>query len=152
MDKTFELIFGEAEQVLDDRYRLYMRGIFQEFFLRGAGFLCPSFNERSLMFLEYGTWSKLKKRFEEVDPLDPEYEDILRFLSSGVEIKSLDSQSRLQLTEALRKKVHITKEVTVLGLGTKLEFWDPVQLEMFRAEQSQEKSMRDRIRKALGNV
>ncbi|OQX50952.1 division/cell wall cluster transcriptional repressor MraZ [candidate division CPR3 bacterium 4484_211] len=50
--------------------------------------------------------------------------DIRRYLFSGAEITSLDSQGRFVIPSALLKYANITNEVAIIGAGDHFEIWN----------------------------
>ncbi len=58
------------------------------------------------------------------DPRNPEDIELRRQLNAMATPMDIDSAARIGLSDALRKKKHLSREVTVVGNSDHLEIWD----------------------------
>ena len=128
-------VFGEAQNQLDDKGRLNVPRRFQPLFCQG-GFLTRAFNGKSLVFYPTTIWNEFQQRLKDIKKRvadqDPAYflkaelitGNMNRFLSCGVQIAELDGQNRLTVPPTLRHWANVKKEVTMIGMGDTIEFWD----------------------------
>lgn len=74
---------------------------------------------------EYEKWvmSLFEKRGG-FDARKREDQALMRAISSRSQTMDIDAASRIGLSEALREKAHLSREVTVVGNITHLEIWD----------------------------
>jgi len=114
--------FGECELLLDDKNRCNIPKKYQVLFSSG-GFLTRALNGESLVYYSDAVWSKIKETLTSMDFTEIDGEDIARFLSIGSEV-TLDAQSRLTIAPTLRRRANLGKEITLIGMGNKIEIWD----------------------------
>lgn len=146
-------VFGEVQNTLDAKGRVSIPSRFQALFLEG-GWLTRSFNGRSLVFYPQSEWNKFLQRIKDLkahaDALDPSslvtadraIGKLVRFISCGVRIASLDNQNRIAIPAPIRTwaKIEPEHEVTMIGMGDTLEFWST---EVWRAYNETEMSIDD---------
>ena len=60
---------------------------------------------------------------------------LIRFMYSGAEKLSCDSQGRILIPQNLREYANLESETTIIGLSSKLEIWNT---EAFKAEEMEE--------------
>ena len=61
---------------------------------------------------------------EKIDTSSPRGRKLLKTFTANASSCELDSQGRIIIPPVLRKYANITKEVVVIGAGTKAEVWD----------------------------
>ncbi len=135
---------GESRHQLDDKYRLNVPRRFLSLFDHG-GFLTRAYNGRSLVFYPIKVWFALQERLQgikekliEQDPalfLKAELatDSVTRFLNCGQDV-TLDGQGRLSLPQSLRERAKLSKEVTLIGMGDRIEIWDTATWEAYNEE------------------
>jgi len=128
------MAYGESKHQLDDKYRLNIPRRFLHLFEHG-GFLTRAYNGRSLVYYPITVWTELQKQLgsvkERLIAQDPALflkaelatDTLTRFLSCGQDV-SLDGQGRLTLPQSLRERAKLTKDVTLIGMGDRIEIWD----------------------------
>lgn len=78
-----------------------------------------------LALYPYEAWREVERELvEETSPLELEVQDLQRFLLSGAEECPLDKQGRIAIPSYLREHAGLDKEVTVAGVGPRIELWD----------------------------
>jgi MraZ protein len=70
------------------------------------------------------TWREMEERLSDLSVADPKIRMLQRSLLSKVQEASFDKQGRVLLRENLRKFAGLTKDVTVAGVGKRIEIWD----------------------------
>jgi len=115
-------VYGESDHQIDDKGRINIPKRFQGLFEHG-GFLTRAFNGRSLVFYSYDAWEEVQQRLASIDFTQQAADDIARYLSCGTEAR-LDGQGRLSIPPNLRRRGSLVKDVTLIGMGDKVEVWD----------------------------
>ena len=65
---------------------------------------------------------------------DPEARRLRRFFMSGATEVDLDSAGRVTLSASLREHAGLTKDVTIIGAGERIEIWDSSTWETYNDE------------------
>lgn len=77
-----------------------------------------------LALYPYDDWTHLEERLVGVDPLMLEGQDMQRFMISGATDTPLDAQGRILIPPFLREHARLEREVTLAGVGPRIEIWD----------------------------
>ena len=77
-----------------------------------------------LALYPYDDWEKLEERLVSVDPFMLEGQDLQRFMISGAADTPLDAQGRILIPPYLREHAKLEREVTLAGVGPRIEIWD----------------------------
>ena len=77
-----------------------------------------------LALYPYDDWASLEERLVSVDPLMLEGQDMQRFMISGAADTPLDAQGRILIPPYLREHARLEREVTLAGVGPRIEIWD----------------------------
>ena len=77
-----------------------------------------------LALYPYDDWASFEERLVSVDPLMLEGQDMQRFMISGATDTPLDSQGRILIPPYLREHAKLEREVTLAGVGPRIEIWD----------------------------
>jgi MraZ protein len=77
-----------------------------------------------LALYPYEAWRKIERELESASPLQPEVQQMQRFLISGAVECPVDKQGRIGIPAHLREYAGLEKEVTVAGVGQLIEIWD----------------------------
>lgn len=117
---------GRAVHTIDSKGRLSIpAGFRMELERHGdrAPFLTTQLE--CLALYPYEAWRQVERQLvEETSPLELEVQDLQRFLLSGAEECPLDKQGRIAIPAYLREHAGLDKEVTVAGVGPRIELWD----------------------------
>ena len=70
--------------------------------------------------------SRLGRKYE-----DPRVRKLLRVLSANTETVTMDSQGRILVPEHLRDMAGLVGEALVLGVGNRMEVWDPARYQSY---------------------
>jgi len=69
-------------------------------------------------------WDSYADRLTSVDPFKLEGQEMQRFMISGATPCAPDSQGRILIPQYLREHAKLEKEVTIAGVGARIEIWD----------------------------
>lgn len=89
-------------------------------------------------------WAYPQNEFENFErqlaalPTDPASERIRRIIQSSVTDSELDKQGRVALTPFQMQMAGITKSITLIGFGPKIEIWDTARFEQHTTASTEE--------------
>lgn len=72
----------------------------------------------------YEDWQAFEESIVGIATVDPEAQDYARMLVSGATECPVDKQGRILVPPHLREYAGLDREVTVAGVGPKIELWD----------------------------
>ena len=70
-------------------------------------------------------WKKYEDKFETLNQYDEKNRYFLRMLLMWAEEVTLDAQQRISIPKKLLEYAKIDAKVTIIGMGDKIEFWEP---------------------------
>ena len=72
----------------------------------------------------HGRWLEIEQRLTSRSQMQPEIQSIQRLLVSGAVECPLDGQGRILVPQHLRDHASLDREVTIAGVGPRIEIWD----------------------------
>lgn len=122
---------GEYQHTLDDKGRVALPARFRE--LLGPRFMLVRGLDECLFIYPLDEWERLVERLKSVPISQSDFRAFARyFLAGAVEVEP-DKQGRFVLPSHLREYAGLTKEVSILGVGNRLEIWDRAKWEEMKA-------------------
>jgi len=118
------------EYKIDSKGRVFIPASMREEL--GEVFHVTISNENCLNAYSMKSWERFRTRVEEM-PMRKQ--PMMRPFFSNAKKCELDAQGRFVLPQKLRDRIGVDKEVTVVGMGTLVQFWDT---ETFRAINEEE--------------
>jgi MraZ protein len=116
---------GRAVHTIDTKGRLSIPAGFRVELDRHSDRAPILTNQRDCLALyPYEAWRKIERELESASPLQPEVQQMQRFLISGAVECPVDKQGRIGIPAHLREYAGLEKEVTVAGVGQLIEIWD----------------------------
>lgn len=127
---------GEYQHTLDDKGRVALPARFRESL--GPRFMLARGLDDCLFIYPLDEWERLVDRLKSVPISQSDFRAFARyFLAGAVEVEP-DKQGRFVLPSHLREYAGLTKEVSILGVGNRLEIWDRTNWEEMKARIHQE--------------
>ena len=83
----------------------------------------------SLALYPYEDWCLFEERLLNLSSVDPNVGAYARFMVSGASECPIDKQGRILVPPALREYAGLDREVTIAGVGNRLELWDKVRFD-----------------------
>ncbi len=116
-------MYGEFFHNIDAKGRLSVPSKFRDSL--GSTVVIAQGPERCLRMYSVDEWEKFVESIgEQLDTSKPEGRMIYRQLTSQASMCDIDAQGRIIVTPKHREYAGITKEVAVIGNGSKAEIWD----------------------------
>ena len=124
-------LLGTHEYQLDPKGRVSLPARFREAFAEGAFITLGQ--DRCLYVFPRAEWDRVRADIDALPLSDTASRAYQRaFLGQSGEVK-LDAQGRVTIPPKLRELAGIRKEVSVLGLGGRMEIWDRDTYERYSA-------------------
>jgi MraZ protein len=74
-------------------------------------------------------WKRFEERITAKAAINPNAQAIVRYLMSNAIECPIDKQGRILVPQYLREKAGLERDVTVAGVGPKIELWDSARFE-----------------------
>ena len=116
------MLIGEYEHSLDAKGRLIMPAKLRTDM--GEKFIITKGLDGCLFVFSQIDWSNFESKLKELPLTNKNARDFVRFFLSGATECEIDKQGRFLLVNTLREYAEITKEVIIIGVGTRLEIWN----------------------------
>jgi MraZ protein len=119
------MFLGEYAYSLDSKARLTIPAKYREL-MAPPVVVTRSPTEACLLVLPMGEWERLAAKLNNLPMADPNSALLRRIIFSAAEDVRADSQGRILINQRLREYAGIENEVTIVGVYTHLELWNPV--------------------------
>ena len=80
--------------------------------------------DRCLHLYPYEDWCEVERRIVENETENVDFQAYQRMMISGAAECPIDKQGRLLLPQYLREHAGLEREVTIAGVGPRIEIWD----------------------------
>ena len=129
------MFLGPHAPRLDDKGRLSLPAKFREEL--AGGIVLTRGQERCLYAFPMREFEDMHSRLRQAPVTSKQARDYLRVFLSGATDEVPDKQGRITIPSALRQYAGLTKDLAVIGAGTRIEIWDAGAWETYLAEQEQ---------------
>ena len=116
------MLIGEYEHSLDVKGRLIMPVKLRNDI--GDKFIITKGLDGCLFVFSIDEWANFETKLKELPLTNRNARDFVRFFLSGATDCEIDKQGRFLIACNLREYANISKEVIVIGVGTRIEIWD----------------------------
>jgi MraZ protein len=116
------MFFGEYNHNVDDKGRMSIPSKFREGL--GGTFYVTKGLDNCLFVFPYDEWKKYEEKLSAIPISNTAGRQFVRFFYAGAIECSLDKQGRINISQMLRNHADIEKEVSIIGVGSRLEIWD----------------------------
>lgn len=114
------MLYGEYQHNMDIKGRVTVPSKFRED-LGDKFYVCKGL-DNCLFMLSEMQWQNMLEKVSTMPVAQAR--NVQRYFFSGTTDVETDKQGRILLPQTLRDYAHLTKEVTVIGTGTRAEIWD----------------------------
>ena len=125
---------GEYEHSLDAKGRLIMPAKLRQDI--GEKFVITKGLDGCLFVFSQNEWSNFESKLKELPLTNKNARDFVRFFLSGATECEIDKQGRFLLVNTLREYAEITKEVIIIGVGTRLEIWNKEKWKKYNSDEN----------------
>lgn len=128
------MLIGEYEHSLDDKGRVIMPVKLRADI--GEKFIITKGLDGCLFVFSQLEWSNFERKLKELPLTNKNARDFVRFFLSGAIECELDKQGRFLIANNLREYANITKEVVIIGVGTRLEIWNKEKWKNYNSDEN----------------
>ncbi|MBR1654032.1 MAG: division/cell wall cluster transcriptional repressor MraZ [Clostridia bacterium] len=115
------MLIGEYEHSLDVKGRLIMPAKLRESI--GENFIITKGLDGCLFGFSKIEWERFEEKLKSLPLTNKNARDFVRFFLSGAVECEIDKQGRFLIASNLREYASMEKEVVIIGVGTRIEFW-----------------------------
>lgn len=116
------MLIGEFEHSLDAKGRLIMPAKLRESI--GENFVVTKGLDGCLFAFSITEWTNFEEKLKSLPLSNRNSREFTRFFLSGATECEIDKQGRFLIPNNLREAADLTKEVVIIGVGTRIEIWD----------------------------
>ncbi|QGG47844.1 division/cell wall cluster transcriptional repressor MraZ [Heliorestis convoluta] len=116
------MFMGEFQHSIDGKGRLFMPARFRE--ALGEKFVSTKGLDGCIFVYPPEEWRRLEEKIKKLPFTRADARSFQRFFFSGAAECELDKQGRFLLPQHLRQYGSLEKDVTIIGVGTRIEIWN----------------------------
>ena len=117
-----KMFVSEYNHSLDTKGRLIIPSKFRESL--GDTFMVTKGLDGCLSIYDMEGWKLLEEKLKVLPLTNANARKFTRFMLGGAIECEVDKQGRILLPANLREFAHLTKDVTLVGVGNRIEIWD----------------------------
>ena len=115
------MYMGEYNHSIDTKGRLIIPSKFRE--ALGDEFVVTKGLDGCLFVFDQTEWSAFEEKLKSLPITNKDARKFVRFFLAGAAGMEVDKQGRILLPNVLREFAEITKDVTLIGVGSRIEIW-----------------------------
>lgn len=116
------MFYGEFQHTLDPKGRIIIPSTYRDE-LKGK-FMIAKGLEQCLFIFSAPQWNSLVDKLQTLPLSDNTARDFNRYFFSSAAECEMDKQSRILVPPGLRKHAGIEKDISIIGVGSRVEVWD----------------------------
>ena len=128
------MFIGEYEHSIDAKGRAIIPAKFRDEL--GEKFIVTKGLDNCLFVYPLNEWTILENKLKTLPLTSKEARTFVRFFFSGATECEIDKQGRILLPSNLREHASIDKEITIIGVSTRVEIWSKDKWNSYTQEQS----------------
>jgi MraZ protein len=114
---------GQYEHTIDDKGRLSIPAKLREALGKDRTLILMNFDSFITAFPKK-SWGVIEDRLRTSPTFNRESRDFLRLLYSSAEDAAIDLQGRILISQGLRQRTGVARDVVILGVMDRIEIWD----------------------------
>jgi MraZ protein len=127
------MFLGSYAPKLDDKGRVILPAKFRAEL--AGGVVLTRGQERCIYVFSRDEFAAMHEKIRQAPVTSKQARDYLRVFLSGASDEEPDAQNRISIPPALRAYAGLSKELAVIGAGSRAEIWDAQAWEAYLAEQ-----------------
>ncbi len=116
------MLLGTHTPKLDDKGRLFLPAKFRDELSDGV--VITRGQERCLYVFPAKEFASIMDKLRQAPASVKDARDYMRVMLSGASDETVDKQGRVSLPSLLRQYAGLTKELVIIGVGSRAEIWD----------------------------
>lgn len=115
------MFMGEYNHTIDAKGRLIIPSKFRE--ILGDAFVVTKGLDGCLFVYDNEEWQHFEEKLRSLPITNKEARQFVRFFLAGATEAEVDKQGRILIPNVLREFAALTKEVVLVGVGSRIEIW-----------------------------
>ena len=115
------MFMGEYNHTIDAKGRLIVPSKFRE--ALGDTFVVTKGLDGCLFVYDNEEWQAFEEKLKSLPITNKEARQFVRFFLAGATEAEVDKQGRILIPNVLREFAEITKDVVLVGVGSRIEIW-----------------------------
>ncbi len=115
------MFMGEYNHTIDAKGRLIIPSKFRE--ILGDAFVVTKGLDGCLFVYDNQEWKRFEEKLRSLPITNKEARQFVRFFLAGATEAEVDKQGRILIPNVLREFAEITKDVVLVGVGSRIEIW-----------------------------
>ena len=115
------MFMGEYNHTIDAKGRLIVPSKFRE--ILGDAFVVTKGLDGCLFVYDNEEWKRFEEKLRSLPITNKEARQFVRFFLAGATEAEVDKQGRILIPNVLREFAEITKDVVLVGVGSRIEIW-----------------------------
>lgn len=128
------MLIGEFEHSLDVKGRLIMPAKLRDSI--GDSFVVTKGLDGCLFAFSMEEWAHFEEKLKSLPLSNRNSREFTRFFLSGATECEIDKQGRFLIPNNLRETAGLTKEVVIIGVGTRIEIWDKEKWNSYNSDEN----------------
>lgn len=121
------MFMGEYNHSIDAKGRLIVPAKLRE--ALGENFVVTQGLDGCLFVFPSDVWTEFEAKLNSLPMTDKKARQFARYFLRGAVCPDVDKQGRILIPVSLRESAGLEKEVTMIGVGNRVEIWNPERLE-----------------------
>lgn len=121
------MFMGEYNHTIDAKGRLIIPSKFRE--ALGDEFVVTKGLDGCLFVFDGTEWSAFEEKLKSLPITNKDARQFVRFFLAGAASVEVDKQGRILVPNVLREFGGLSKDVTLIGVGSRIEIWDKARYE-----------------------
>lgn len=102
----------------------------------GESFIVTKGLDNCLFAYSKDEWATFESKLKSLPLTNTNARNFVRFFFSGATECEIDKQGRINIPQNLRDYAAVTKDVTIVGVGTRVEIWDREKWNKYNSEEN----------------
>lgn len=115
------MFMGEYNHTIDAKGRLIIPSKFRE--ILGDAFVVTKGLDGCLFVYDNEEWKRFEEKLRALPITNKEARQFVRFFLAGATEAEVDKQGRILIPNVLREFAELTKDVVLVGVGSRIEIW-----------------------------
>lgn len=115
------MFMGEYNHTIDAKGRLIVPSKFRE--VLGDAFVVTKGLDGCLFVYDNEEWKRFEEKLRALPITNKEARQFVRFFLAGATEAEVDKQGRILIPNVLREFAELTKDVVLVGVGSRIEIW-----------------------------
>lgn len=128
------MLVGEYNHNLDIKGRVSVPAKFRDDL--GSKFIVTKGLDNCLFAYSKDEWIKFEEKLKALPLTNINARNFTRFFLAGATECEVDKQGRINIPQNLREYAKLTKDICIIGVGTRVELWDKAEWENYTSPEN----------------